>query len=67
MDSDLLQRQSSRREMLRNSASFAAGALLAQLLPGSLLRAVPAHAQQAAAPATGPLVRRLLSIEKVQT
>jgi cyclase len=29
MDSVLLQKQSSRREMLRNSASFAAGALLA--------------------------------------
>jgi cyclase len=55
MDSDLLQKQSSRREMLRNSASFAAGALLAQFFPGSLLRAVPAHAQQVVAPATDPL------------
>jgi glyoxylase-like metal-dependent hydrolase (beta-lactamase superfamily II) len=51
---DLSQKQSTRREMLRNSASLAAGAVLAQLFPGSLLRAVPARAQQAA-PAADPL------------
>jgi cyclase len=54
MDSDSLLKQSTRREMLRNSASFAAGALVAQLFPGSVLRAVPARAQQAS-PAADPL------------
>jgi len=43
------EKQSTRRDMLRNSAGFAGSALLAQLFPASLLRAgVPGHPQQAA-------------------
>jgi glyoxylase-like metal-dependent hydrolase (beta-lactamase superfamily II) len=68
MDSDSLLKQSTRREMLRNSASFGAGALLAQLFCGSLLRAVPAHAQQAA-PAVDPLaaIRAQIGAVPIQT
>jgi hypothetical protein len=55
--------------MLRDSASLGAGALLAQLFPGSLLRAVRAQAQQAAAPAADPLaaVRAQLGTVPIQT
>src|ERR1700675_3936182 len=43
-----LEKQSTRREMLRNSAGFAGSALLAQLFPASLLSAgVPGLRQQA--------------------
>jgi glyoxylase-like metal-dependent hydrolase (beta-lactamase superfamily II) len=68
MDSDSLLKQSTRREMLRNSASFGAGALLAQLFCGSLLRAVPTHAQQAA-PAVDPLaaIRAQIGAVPIQT
>jgi cyclase len=53
MNSDFFQKQSTRREMLRGSAGLAGGAFLAQLLPGSLLRAAtPGYAQQA--PAADP-------------
>ena len=49
MSSKFMQMQSTRREMLRNSAGFAGSAFLAQLLPASLLSAgVPGVPQQAA-------------------
>jgi cyclase len=52
MHSKFLQTQTTRREMLRNSAAFAGTAFLAQLFPASLLTAgVPPLGQQAAAPA----------------
>jgi cyclase len=55
MNSDLFQKQTTRREMLRSSATLAGSAFLAQLFPASLLRAsVLGHAQQAPAPATDP-------------
>jgi cyclase len=48
MSTKFFEKQSTRREMLRNSAGFAGSALLASLLPASLLRAVvPGHEQQA--------------------
>jgi cyclase len=51
MTPKFLERQSTRREMLRNSAALAGTAFLAQLFPGSLLRAgVGGISQQAAAP-----------------
>src|SRR4029077_18239980 len=51
-----LQKQNTRRGMLRNCAGFAGSALLAQLFPSSLLNAgVPALCQQAAAPPTDSL------------
>ncbi len=50
---DLLNRQSTRRDMLRGSAGLAGRAFLAQLFPVSLLRAaVPEIALQTPAPAT---------------
>ena len=55
MSPTFLEKQSTRREMLRNSAGFAGSALLAQLFPASLLSAgVPGRRQQAA---TGPTDR----------
>src|SRR6202795_3828703 len=51
-----LEKQSTRREMLRNSAGFAGSALLAQLFPASLLSAgVPGLRQQAATAPTDRL------------
>jgi cyclase len=51
MSPECLEKQCTRREMLRNSTAFAASALLAQLFPAGLLRAgVPALQQAAAAP-----------------
>jgi hypothetical protein len=51
-----LQKQNTRRGMLRNCAGFAGSALLAQLFPPSLLNAgVPALCQQAATPPTDSL------------
>ena len=51
-----LQKQNTRRGMLRNCAGFAGSALLAQLFPTSLLNAgVPALCQQAATPPTDSL------------
>jgi hypothetical protein len=69
MDFELSQKQSSRRRMLRDSASFGAGALRSQLFPGSLLRAVRAQAQQAAAPTADPLaaVRAQIGSVPIQT
>jgi glyoxylase-like metal-dependent hydrolase (beta-lactamase superfamily II) len=56
MNSDLFQKQTTRREILRSSATLAGSAFLAQLFPGSLLRAsVLGHAQQAPAPAADPV------------
>src|SRR5580704_9705719 len=52
MNSDLFEKHASRREILRSSAAFAGSAFLAQLFPGSLLRAaVPGYALQTPAPA----------------
>ena len=49
MIAKFLEKQSTRRSMLRNSAGFAGSALLAQLFPASLLRAgAPGPRQQAA-------------------
>ena len=49
MSPKFLEKQSTRRAMLRNSAGFAGGVLLAQLFSASLLRAgVPGRRQQAA-------------------
>jgi len=53
MSSDLIQKQTTRREILRGSAALAGSAFLAHLFPGGLLRAaVPNYPQQA--PATDP-------------
>jgi cyclase len=52
MNSDLFEKHSTRREMLRSSATLAGSAFLAQLFRGSLLRAaVPGYALQTPAPA----------------
>jgi cyclase len=52
MNSDLLTKQSTRREMLRGSTALAGSAFLAQLFPGSLLRAAaPRRGLQTASPA----------------
>src|SRR5260221_13798349 len=52
----LLQKQNTRREMLRIGAGFAGSAFLPKLLPASLLTAgVPALCQQAATPPTDSL------------
>src|ERR1700682_6405660 len=56
MSPKFLEKQSTRREMLRNSAGFAGSALLAQLFPASLLSAgVPGLRQQAATAPTDRL------------
>jgi cyclase len=56
MSPKFLERQSKRREMLRNSAAFAGTALLAQLFPASLLSAgVPDLWQQATTASTDHL------------
>ena len=56
MSPQFLERQSTRREMLRNSAAFAGSTLLAQLFPASLLSAgVPDPRQRAATASTDHL------------
>jgi cyclase len=56
MSLKFLEKQSNRREMLRNSAAFAGSALLAQLFPANLLSAgVPNLQQQAATDTTDRL------------
>ena len=56
MSPKFLEKQSTRREMLRNSAGFAGSALLAQFFPASLLSAgVPGRRQQAATAPTDRL------------
>src|SRR5712692_6985580 len=56
MSPKFLEKQSTRREMLRNAAGFAGSALLAQLFPASLLSAgVPGLRQQASTPPTDSL------------
>jgi cyclase len=55
MNSDLFKKRPTRRELLRGSATLAGSAFLAQLFPGSLLRAaVPGYALQTPAPAADP-------------
>jgi cyclase len=52
MKFNFLQKQTSRREMLRDSATLAGGTFLAHFFPARLLRASPAgYAQQAPSPA----------------
>jgi cyclase len=52
MNSDFFQKGTTRREMLRGSAALAGSAFLAQLFPGSLLRAAsPVRGLQTASPA----------------
>src|SRR6202022_5141270 len=52
MKLNFLQKQTSRREMLRDSATLAGSAFLAHLFPATLLRASAAgYAQQAPSPA----------------
>ena len=56
MSPKFLEKQSTRREILRNAAGFAGSALLAQFLPASLLSAVvPGPRQQAATAPTDRL------------
>jgi cyclase len=56
MNSDLFKKRPTRRELLRGSATLAGSAFLAQLFPGSLLRAaVPGYALQTPAPAADPV------------
>lgn len=56
MSPNFLQKQSTRREILRNSTGFAGSALLAQLFPASILSAgVPGLRQQASTPLTDSL------------
>jgi cyclase len=56
MRPNFLEKQGTRREMLRNYAGFAGSALLAQLCPASLLSAgVPGLRQQASTPPTDSL------------
>jgi len=56
MTSNFLERQSTRREILRNSAAYAGSVLLAQLFPASLVRAgVPDFQQQATTASTDRL------------
>src|SRR5215469_16739154 len=56
MSPRFLERQSTRREMLRNSATVAGSALLAQLFPASLLgTGVPRRRQQSATASTDHL------------
>jgi cyclase len=55
MSSDLFQKHTTRRELLRGSAALAGSALLAQLFPDNLLRAaIPGNTLQTPAPATDP-------------
>src|SRR5271156_3654010 len=51
MKFNLLQKQTSRREMLRGSATLAGSAFLAQLFPATLLRASAAARAQEPSPA----------------
>ena len=70
MSTKFLEKQSTRREMLRNSASFAGSALVAQLFPPSLLRAgVLGVQQQAASAATDRLtaIRAQMGGAPIQT
>jgi glyoxylase-like metal-dependent hydrolase (beta-lactamase superfamily II) len=63
MKTDLLMKQTGRREMLRGCATLAGGALLAQLFPRALYAAVPGpirggaagYLQHGAAPAADPI------------
>src|SRR5208282_5837928 len=56
MSPKFLQKRSTRRELLRNSAAFAGSALLAQLFPAGLLSAsVPGFRQQEATAPTDRL------------
>jgi cyclase len=68
MRSDFLVKQSTRREMLRGCATFAGGALLAQLFPGAL-RGEAARGGQGTAPAVDRLaaVRAQIGGVPIQT
>ncbi len=68
MKSDFLQKQTTRREMLRDSATLAGSAFLAHLYPATLLRAAAAYAQQAT-PAADPVasIRARFNAAPIQT
>src|SRR5579863_1238840 len=68
MNSKFLEKQRTRREMLRNSAAFAGSALLAQLFPASLLSAVSGLHQQAVTAPTDRLaaVRAQMGASPIQ-
>jgi len=55
MTIELLVKLAGRREMLRDCATFAGGAVLAQLFPGALRGGAAAWAQQGTAPAADPV------------
>src|SRR5277367_6197508 len=68
MNSDFFKKQASRREMLRGSATLAGGAFLAQLFPGSLLRAaVPGYPQQAPGADPATTFRAQMGAAPIQT
>jgi len=68
MNSDLFQKQTTRREMLRGSAALAGSAFLAQLFPGSLLRAgVPGYPRQAAAADPAATFRAQMGAAPIQS
>src|ERR1700730_2560166 len=67
MKTDFLVRQTGRREMLRNTAPLAGGAVLAQLFPGALRGGAAAYSRQE--PAADPLaaVRAQMGAAPIQT
>jgi cyclase len=70
MDSNSFLKPTSRRAMLRDSATLAGSALLGQLFPASLLRgAVPAYVQQPSAPPADPVAafRAQMAANPIQT
>ena len=69
MTTELLVKQTGRREMLRDCATLAGGALLGQLFPGALRGGAVAYLQQEAAPATdrAAAVRAQLGGVPIQT
>src|SRR5258708_8563304 len=72
MKFNFLQKQTSRREMLRDSATLAGSAFLAHLFPATLLRASAAgyaqYAQQAPSPPDPlPIIRARFNTAPIQT
>src|ERR1700730_8139658 len=67
MKTDFLVRQTGRREMLRNTATLAGGAVLAQLFPGALRGGAAAYSRQE--PAADPLaaVRAQMGAAPIQS
>jgi cyclase len=67
MASDLVSKRTTRREVLRNSATFAGAGVLRQLLPASLLRAFPGYAQEAPAADHAAAVRAQMGAAPIQS